>query len=51
MKMLGADLNPKDPKPWFLHPNGKERVFVILDVCHMVKLLRNLWKYFKIVSN
>ena len=33
---------PKPLKPYFLHPSTKERVYVMLDACHMLKLARNL---------
>jgi hypothetical protein len=38
---LGARLLYTELKPWFLHPVTNERVHIILDPCHMVKLLRN----------
>ena len=47
LQKLGARLDPENPKPWIMHPNGKERVFVIIDICHMIKLLRNLWKHYE----
>ena len=33
---------PKPLKPYFLNPSTKERVYVMLDACHMLKLARNL---------
>ena len=42
MRNLGAKLDPEDPKPWIIHPNGNDKVYVIMDICHMIKLLRNL---------
>ena len=41
LKDLGASLNPNQLDPSFPHPSSGERVFVLLDVCHMLKLLRN----------
>lgn len=38
---LGAVLSYPEAKPWFLHPITNERVHIMLDVCHMVKLIRN----------
>jgi hypothetical protein len=38
---LGARLLYTELKPWFLHPVTNERVHIILDPCHMVKLIRN----------
>lgn len=40
--LLGARLDPDDLKNWFEHPSTKERVYIILDACHMLKLVRNL---------
>ena len=41
LKDLGASLNPNQLDPSFPHPSSGERVFVLLDVCHMLKLLPN----------
>jgi len=39
---LGAVMNMEDLKPWFPHPNnGEHNICILLDVCHMLKLLRN----------
>ena len=39
---LGARLKPNNLLPWFPNPsNSCEKVYVLLDVCHMLKLLRN----------
>ena len=27
--------------PYFLHPSNKEKIYALLDVCHMLKLVRN----------
>ena len=27
--------------PYFLHPSNKKKIYVLLDVCHMLKLVRN----------
>ncbi|KAG8170577.1 hypothetical protein JTE90_014131 [Oedothorax gibbosus] len=41
-KCLGATLELPDPVPWFPHPaDTQENVHIILDVCHMLKLIRN----------
>ena len=38
---LGVHLDPVSPDPSFPHPaDPSSRVFVFLDVCHMLKLLR-----------
>ncbi len=40
---LGCELNPTSLKTWFQHPdNPTSRIYVIFDVCHMLKLMRNL---------
>jgi len=46
MKQLGAELNPlkSNFRPFIHHPVTEEKVFLIVNVCHMMKLLRNLWK-------
>jgi len=44
---LGANLQDSELKPYFLHPSTNDKVHIILDPCHMVKLLRNClgdWK-------
>ena len=42
MKELGASLSLEHMDPAFPHPvNSDEKVSVILDVCHMLKLVRN----------
>ena len=39
---LGASMSPPNLKPYFTHPlDKKKRVYVLLDVCHMLKLIRN----------
>lgn len=42
---LGCELkgNPHEPlKTFFPHPATGERVFVMMDACHMLKLARNM---------
>ena len=44
MSYLGASLKFPDFKTYFLHPNAEkeqDKVYVLLDVCHMLKLIRN----------
>lgn len=38
---LGANIAAQDLKPYFIHPQSKEKVYIILDICHMIKLIRN----------
>uniref|UniRef100_A0A2H8TGP6 THAP domain-containing protein 9 n=1 Tax=Melanaphis sacchari TaxID=742174 RepID=A0A2H8TGP6_9HEMI len=39
--LLGANLNYADLKPNFKHPLTEDNVHIVLDPCHMVKLIRN----------
>lgn len=41
-KRLGASFEFREPKPYFINPVDRSRVYIILDTCHMLKLLRNL---------
>lgn len=41
-KLLGCQMKLPNPRPSF-HVNDKE-IFVILDACHMLKLLRNTFE-------
>ncbi|GFO13470.1 THAP domain-containing protein 9 [Plakobranchus ocellatus] len=38
---LGASMDPENLDPSFPYPSSGHKIFVILDVCHMLKLLRN----------
>jgi hypothetical protein len=60
---LGADLTVSAMRTFFMHPQTQEEIFIILDPCHVMKLLRNalsdwgaflddqnrmiLWRYFE----
>lgn len=39
MQCLGANISADNPRPYFMHP--QTRVYVLLDACHMIKLIRN----------
>ena len=42
LSTLGASLHPSKMIPYFPHPQNKdEKIWVLLDVCHMLKLVRN----------
>ena len=42
LRELGVSMSPPNLKPYFTHPlDKKKRVYVLLDVCHMLKLIRN----------
>lgn len=36
-------------QPYFLYPSKGNKIFVILDACHMIKLLRNCWATSKVL--
>lgn len=38
---LGANIRPRGIINFFSHPISREKVYVLLDPCHMVKLVRN----------
>lgn len=40
-KELGANLNPDNMKAYFIHPITQKTVYIFLDICHMLKLVRN----------
>ena len=40
---LGCDMSTDNIQSWFLHPSDEmSKVYIIFDVCHMLKLVRNL---------
>ena len=42
-KLLGCKMKVAEIQPWFPHPNlPGSKIFVVLNVCHMIKLVRNL---------
>ena len=51
MKLLGAKFDMPNPEPFFPHPSSNEKFFVILDPCHMLKLVRNCLGQFKILKD
>lgn len=50
---LGAnfDYTSNNFKPWFLNPFDKNKIFIFLDPCHMLKLVRNALGDQKILIN
>lgn len=47
-QLLGCCLDPKGMQPSFKHPcDPNEEVYVLLDVCHMLKLMRNVFGDYK----
>ena len=52
MKILGADFSDvRNLKPYFQHPVSAEPVFLILDACHMLKLVRNYFGEKKLLKD
>ena len=51
-KVLGCQMKVSHIKPWFPHPKlPASKVYVIFDVCHMIKLIRNLLGDYRIILN
>ena len=48
---LGCKMSVSDLQIWFLHPETDKKIYVIFDVCHMVKLLRNLLGDTKVICH
>ena len=49
---LGCKLQVTNLQTWFPHPqNTLEKVFIIFDACHMLKLIQNLLADFDMISN
>jgi len=49
---LGASLSREKIQPWFQHPSDPRcHVYIILDVCHMLKLIRNTFASQTLVDN
>lgn len=52
MKLLGCKIDDAhNLKPFFKHPTADYDIFVFLDACHMIKLMRNLFESKKIIYN
>lgn len=41
IRLLQCNLNPNNLQTWFEHPISKTKIYVFLDPCHMLKLIRN----------
>ena len=45
-------MNVEEPIHWFIHPQQQSfRAYVIFDVCHMLKLMRNLLGHYKVIAH
>ena len=50
LEALGADLQPPNVRPYFDHPaDSSLKVYVVLEACHMLKLVRNAWGSYGII--
>ena len=50
LKSLGAKLDPNNLMPFFKHPsNSAIKIHVFLDICHMLKLVRNAFSHYGIL--
>ena len=51
-RMLGCKMQVSDMKTWFAHPQApSSRIYVIFDVCHLMKLMRNLLGDYKVICH
>ena len=51
-KLLGCKMKVAEIMLWFPHPNlPGSKIFVVLDVCHMIKLMRNLLGDYKVICH
>lgn len=46
-KEFGANIAVDNMKPYFAHPVTGNNVYIILDPCHMIKLVRNMFGTYK----
>ena len=50
LKALGIDLSPEKLNPYFKHPSDPScKIHVFLDLCHMIKLVRNTFGDYKVL--
>ena len=48
-KRLGCKMKVGEIQPWFPHPwKLSSRIYIIFDICHMLKLMRNLLGDYKV---
>jgi hypothetical protein len=43
--VLGGNMDLEQPQPWFKHPEFPLEINIILDICHMLQLVRNAWEF------
>ena len=52
LKKLGVQLSAQNMQAYFLHPCDKDKkIYVFLDACHMMKLVRNTMSEWKILKD
>ncbi|KMQ93551.1 thap domain-containing protein 9-like protein [Lasius niger] len=51
VKGLGAKIRGQDIATHFLHPVMKQPIFVLLDACHMIKLVRNIFASYMLTND
>ena len=52
LKLLGARLSADNLQAYFPHPcDANEKVYIFLDACHMIKLVRNTWSEWKVLKD
>lgn len=49
LNKMGANLTIQNLVPYISHPVTKDKVFILLDACHMLKLVRNAFASMKIL--
>ena len=52
LKLLGARLSADNMQAYFPHPcDSNEKIYIFLDACHMIKLVRNTWSDWKVLKD
>ena len=52
LKLLGAKLSPDNLQAYFPHPcDPKAKIYIFLDACHMIKLVRNTMSDWKVLHD
>lgn len=51
-RMLGAQMaNADQLKPYFTLPDHTQKIFILLDPCHMIKLVRNMLHCYGVIKS
>ncbi|EZA46655.1 THAP domain-containing protein, partial [Ooceraea biroi] len=51
LRSLQCNMDPKHLQTWFVDLISKSKIYVFLDPCHMIKLLRNIFGDYKNIKN